>query len=1265
MATEFVGIELELRGEEGVYKDLQRIQSLMNSLNGRHKVDAGLQDARRQVVAYRGELEKLKRTQDQLVKAGYSKVAEGMNADIEAVKNNMKDAQQAIRIFQQGIRESGRTFGQTMTSIAARSKQIGSSMLTLGNTLSRVTSPLNRLTTGILYGAGYKALNMLTSGFSGAFERYDTMNNYTKSLKALGLQAEQTFKVFENQDKPMTAIENLNESVLGLPTGLDEIVAAQKVYAGATGEMVKSTKTAIAANNTFLASGTNAREQRFIQRYLASLASGAELTTTQWQSMARIAPLAMRSVANELGYTGDKYQDFIKDVSSGTIAGQEFLNTFIEVGTNGKVQAAANVMKTTWAGLSANIQNATKRMGEGVLKALDDAFVSYNGRNFVQNLLGFDAEGNEIGGGIKHWINDISSSIQDWIRANPDKIMDFFNELKSIDVKGLLKGIAEGMKDMATAIRGLVGLVGGLGNLEGLGKLFVHLNMAGKAFTVAGGLIKAASPLVGLIGALLSKVGKIGLFGRIAEIFGGIGGKLFGAKKAKDIADAAGSLGKASGGLVSMAKNIGLFAGSIAAIGGAGFVAFRSFKTIVKDLHEAIAEINSFSTGEIQSAQNILFAMGAAMTAFVTASDAIGLAVGSLGAIGEFPAVIGGVVAAIVGALGAVVATEVMTVFKNFELATKALKQGLENVSELGNIKFNKSKVEDALSTMKEIMATFDASYDEGGSAKEGGQTHADWSSNAAKFKVITQNISDAVKGIKNTMNELNALPELSEAEITSATKKVENVIEAMKEIAGALNLKFDTGLLDFLGGGTTITEGSTGRAGSIIENIRQSIATIKETISDLKALEDIGELDAAVENAKTVGEKMGEIFTALNNAFGQEFVTDYDSSFTKTTNEGVTDDQVKKSSKLQQLLESYKATIDSIRGIYESLVGGEGDTELDLGKFNDVMDNLTGDEGILAQLQEMYNGLISESEGFGGETDVDLAGIMSGFAQAIGSLKGAVTTLSEIGQIEFEGDGGMAGVVQSIKQMITDLTNAFSEESMGALTASIEAFKVQIETIKTTIESLGGEEGGIMLNIVIIPDITGDEETVQMLEDAHDSIETARDAIKNLSESIHLSFPISVSLPGLEGAIQSMYSAASRLRAARSALSAAGYSTGGLITGTGAQYFASGGSVRARSFPGRPMGTDTVPIWATPGEYMMKKKAVDFFGVSFMRRVNNLDIRGAMNTLMAKAGSMANVGRQTVINNTYNNNQKVVQNINTNNSDFAYRSASRFVGAF
>jgi len=49
-----------------------------------------------------------------------------------------------------------------------------------------------------------------------------------------------------------------------------------------------------------------------------------------------------------------------------------------------------------------------------------------------------------------------------------------------------------------------------------------------------------------------------------------------------------------------------------------------------------------------------------------------------------------------------------------------------------------------------------------------------------------------------------------------------------------------------------------------------------------------------------------------------------------------------------------------------------------------------------------------------------------------------------------------------------------------------------------------------------------------------------------------------------------------------------------------GAQRFASGGSVFT------PRGTDTVPAMLTPGEFVMKKSAVDKYGTGFMRDINN-----------------------------------------------------------
>lgn len=230
MSVEFVGIELELMGEEGVYRDLKKIDDIINSLGGKKQVDAGLSDARKKVIAYRGELEKLRRTQDRIQKGmasgdlknpGWAKRLAETNKKIEETRNKLKDAQQAVREFGYASREAGKTFGQTFNSISSKVAHAGSAMQSLGNAMTRFASPFTRLTTGLVYGAGYKALNLLTEGFGGAFERYDTMQNYAKSLKALGLNADQTFKVFANQEKAMTAIENLNESVLGLPTGLD------------------------------------------------------------------------------------------------------------------------------------------------------------------------------------------------------------------------------------------------------------------------------------------------------------------------------------------------------------------------------------------------------------------------------------------------------------------------------------------------------------------------------------------------------------------------------------------------------------------------------------------------------------------------------------------------------------------------------------------------------------------------------------------------------------------------------------------------------------------------------------------------------------------------------------------------------------------------------------------------------------------------------------------------------------------------------------
>ena len=78
------------------------------------------------------------------------------------------------------------------------------------------------------------------------------------------------------------------------------------------------------------------------------------------------------------------------------------------------------------------------------------------------------------------------------------------------------------------------------------------------------------------------------------------------------------------------------------------------------------------------------------------------------------------------------------------------------------------------------------------------------------------------------------------------------------------------------------------------------------------------------------------------------------------------------------------------------------------------------------------------------------------------------------------------------------------------------------------------------------------------------------------------------------------------------------GPSTGGFITSAGVLYRAKGGSAE---YPGYPKkGTDRIPAYLTPGEYVQNRKAVQYFGIDFMRKINHRDLAGALQSFGSSA---------------------------------------------
>jgi hypothetical protein len=66
----------------------------------------------------------------------------------------------------------------------------------------------------------------------------------------------------------------------------------------------------------------------------------------------------------------------------------------------------------------------------------------------------------------------------------------------------------------------------------------------------------------------------------------------------------------------------------------------------------------------------------------------------------------------------------------------------------------------------------------------------------------------------------------------------------------------------------------------------------------------------------------------------------------------------------------------------------------------------------------------------------------------------------------------------------------------------------------------------------------------------------------------------------------------------------------GGYVTPYGVQHLALGGMA---GFPGAPRGTDTEPAWLTPGEFVMRREAVDRLGVGTLQALNRGDGTGGV----------------------------------------------------
>lgn len=1180
MATEFVAIELSLRGQDGVYNDLQKLDSMLQGFSGakgKRTIEIDLGRSQQKLLELKGEindvtesLDKLKRKRRELrnERKDYEKGSEEYKEigeeiekttkKIDAASDHLKELNTEYKDFTQRVNElryalknfSQLSFGQMFKQMSTGIKHAGQNLQTLGNALQRIGAPFQRFTSGMIMGAGYKALNLVTEGFSNAFSRYDTMRKYElimASYEKANYSAADSKRI-------------LDESVQGLPTALDEIMSVAQRFTATTGDIEKGTKAAIAVNNAFLASMSTDTQRYQGMMQLQDVLGGKKMNAREWQALANSMMPAIRKMGEALGYEGEELNEYVAMVQQGKVANEDFIDALINAGygKDSVLGQIAEYSKQTWQALASNTKIAFARMGEGILSALDEVAKGYNGKTLIQNLLE-----------EKGVIDQLSKSIQGWIKSHPGEIIDFFKQLKSIDFAGFARGMVDGFKSVAEGLKWFIGLFDGKG-LRRLGWFMAIASPLGRAINTFGGLMKGLShPIAAIIAAaaklaIMTKgeLGKGGgIFGAIAKALVGSGNAGNTLGKAEEAMESAGKaapkMGKLSLGVSNFFKGWAEVATMIIGSAGVAWGSMKLLKGAVKSFGEMVDIIKGI---DWDVGAEALLGMGTFFTAFGGLSALAGANIGAtmeliFGAAGV------GILTTMAAGFAALDMALIKSSFKSFRDSTKYLNEGIENVSEIGSV-----------------------------------------------------------------------------SDVGGAKTKVKNAITLFNQITELLKGSFDPNSYEFVGGLEKVPESSV----KSLKNLKGVITNMKESV---EALNDLAGIEFKAEDLNEIIPNMQDVMSALNT-----MILAIPSTLKKEeTAEGI----------------GYLgSSIGNVKKMFNSIVGENGIlaqipsiiTQVNTLSRTNKLDSLKDTMSHLGEaLSEAYNALNSGGIGNGNFAYTNLSNIREALKQA----RLAVHHMNELSGTEINMEG-----IGKIKELVSQLDQAFNDAQVESLKATISSFKQSVSAALQSFNDINSQtieiNPTIRLSSVFSQNVSGVIRTI------NEQKKRIQDAAKK---------PVTVIVPvNVTFTVTSNFGAAlDRINAQKNALSSGagshysapigpqlppGGATGGRITRAGVLYRSGGGSVF------KPRGVDKIPAMLSEGEYVQRKQATDFWGVDFMRKVNAMDVRGAMQAMLTKAGNATNIGRQSIFNNTVNNNQRITQNINTNNPSFARMQVGRFAGA-
>lgn len=305
----------------------------------------------------------------------------------------------------------------------------------------------------LLADAFKKVGSVIEGSLDGAITRYDTLNNFPKVMKNLGIET----------SKSQKSIDKMSKELSGLPTTLDQGALAVQRFTSANRDIEKSTDIFLALNNAILAGGASADIQANALEQLSQAYSRGKMEMPEWRALQIAMPAQLKQVADAMGLTTDELGEMLRQGDNTKETMDEFLDTIIKLNYEGigDLPSISEQARNGIAGIGTSITVAKTQIVKGVTDIIDslNKLLEENGLGRIDQII------KKLGEDSKKTLDTIAERLPDLIKLAPT-----------------LLGIGGALKTATPLFDGLNGVSGILGdNVLKLGNKFGFLDgkMAG------------------------------------------------------------------------------------------------------------------------------------------------------------------------------------------------------------------------------------------------------------------------------------------------------------------------------------------------------------------------------------------------------------------------------------------------------------------------------------------------------------------------------------------------------------------------------------------------------------------------------------------------------------------------------------------------------------------------------------------------------------------------------------------------------------------